>query len=104
MKRALAVALVLACTAPGADAQTTSRFRDAEDGALDLSDYLLRHRGVLPVPILVTEPAIGYGGGVALAYFSQSFEESARASRERGEAVTPPDISIGVGIKTENGT
>ena len=98
---ACACAIWLAMPASAADA---SRFRDADDGALDLGDYLLRHRGVLPVPIIVTEPAVGYGGGVALAYFSQSFEESARASRERGEAVVPPDISIGVGLKTENGT
>src|SRR4051812_29767531 len=72
------------------DAFDLSRFRDEDDGAIDMSNYLLRHSGVLPVPILITEPAIGYGGGFALAYFSQSFEESARASRERGEAVTPP--------------
>ena len=92
------------CLAMPAFAADTGRFRDAEDGAFDASDYLLRHRGVLPVPIIVTEPAIGYGGGVALAYFSQSFEERARESRERGEAVVPPDVSIGVGLKTENGT
>jgi hypothetical protein len=102
--RVLSAAIVLALAAPAATAEVPSKFRDEEDGALDLSDHLLRHRGVLPVPILVTEPAIGYGGGVALAYFSQSFEERALASRERGEAVVPPDITIGVGLKTENGT
>jgi hypothetical protein len=26
------------------------KLRDPEDGALDASDYLLRHRGVLPAP------------------------------------------------------
>jgi surface antigen Omp85-like protein len=106
-RRAAAFGLALACAmlaAPCVRAEGPSRYRDAEDGALDLSDYLLRHRGALPVPIIVTEPAIGYGGGLALAYFSQSFEERAQASRERGESVTPPDISVGFGIKTENGT
>ena len=98
----LAIALCMLALAARAD--FFDKFRDADDGAIDLSDYLLRHRGVLPVPIIVTEPAVGYGGGVALAYFSQSFEESARISQERGEAVIPPDITVGVGFKTENGT
>jgi hypothetical protein len=102
VRRAVAGAL-LALGAQHAHA-LPERLVDAEDGAFDASDYLLRHRGILPVPIVVTEPAIGYGGGVALAYFSQSFEERAEDSRRRGEAVIPPDIAIGVGIKTENGT
>jgi hypothetical protein len=59
---------------------------------------------VLPVPIVVTEPAVGYGGGVALAYFSQSFEQRAEESRARGAPITPPDIALGFGIRTENGT
>jgi hypothetical protein len=37
---------------------------------LDMSNYLLRGNGVLPVPIFITEPAIGYGLGVALLHFS----------------------------------
>jgi hypothetical protein len=98
-----AAALGLALGCPAAHA-LTEKLRDAETGELDLSDYLLRHRGALPVPLIVTEPAVGYGGGLALAYFSQSFEERARASRERGEPVTPPDIAVVAGLKTENGT
>jgi hypothetical protein len=100
--RTVVAAAMLACTQ---QAQALpERFVDAEDGALDLSDYLLRFHGALPVPVIVTEPAVGYGGGLALAYFSQSFEEQARLSRERGERVEPPDISILAGLKTENGT
>jgi len=94
----------IALASPGWAQALPDRFVDADDGELDLSDYLLRHRGVLPVPIIVTEPAVGYGGGVALAYFSQSFEQRAEASRAAGEPVIPPDISIGFGLKTENGT
>ncbi|CAB3768492.1 BamA/TamA family outer membrane protein [Paraburkholderia humisilvae] len=35
-----------------------------------MSNFLLRSNGVLPVPIFITEPAIGYGLGVALLHFS----------------------------------
>src|SRR4051812_32272791 len=98
-----AAVLVITALAPFAQAQEPSKFRD-EEGAFDLSNYLLRHRGVLPAPIIVTEPAVGYGGGVALAYFSQSFEQRAEESRAKGVAVTPPDITVAAGGKTENGT
>src|SRR4051812_20337949 len=49
-----------------AEAQTTgSRFRDPEDGKLDLSRFLAQPRAFLPVPLIVTEPAVGYGAGLA---------------------------------------
>jgi hypothetical protein len=103
--RCAALALIMtACLASLPASAIPDRFKDPEDGALDVSDYLLRHRGVLPVPLVVTEPAVGYGGGVALAYFSQSFAESAEAARARGERVQPPDIVGAAGIRTENGT
>jgi hypothetical protein len=101
-----AIVLSLACAVlvPEAHAQVPARFTDPQDGRLDMSDYLLRHRGLLPVPLVITEPAVGYGAGAAVAYFSQSFEERAEASRARGEAVTPPDITVAAAFKTENGT
>src|SRR6478609_4556509 len=102
-RRLLALAAVCAAV-PLAHGEIPEKFRDAEDGQLDMSDYLLRHRGVLPVPLIVTEPAIGYGGGLALAYFSQSFEQRAEEARARGDPVTPPNITVGFGMKTENGT
>src|SRR4029079_912254 len=80
------------------------KFQDDEDSAFDLSNYLLRHRGVLPAPMVITEPAGGYGAGVALAYFSQSFADRAEASRAAGEPIIPPDIAVAAGAKTENGT
>lgn len=74
-------------------------FTDPDDGAFDLSEWLLDRKGFLPVPILVTEPAIGYGGGIAALFFRESMREGAAAGRK-----SPPDI-YGVGAAgTENGT
>ena len=42
---------------------------DAEDGKVDISDYLSEATGYLPVPIIITEPAVGVGAGAAVAYF-----------------------------------
>ena len=79
-------------------------FTDPEDGAFDMSDYLLNRKGVFPVPIVITEPAVGYGGGVMLLYFSESLAESGRRAKESGETMTPPNVT-GVGaLGTENGS
>ena len=95
---------LLACVAAlSAQAQGwRERFVDPQDGGLDASNYLLDYRGVLPVPILITEPAVGYGGGIAAAWFSESIRDA--ASRSKGNRITPPDIYIATAIATENGT
>ena len=106
MKRGCLRFVVVLATAASATAHAGvfDRFVDESDGRFDLSDYLLRHRGVLPIPMVITEPAVGYGAGAALAYFSQSFEQRAEESKRLGKPVSPPDISLAAGIATENGT
>jgi hypothetical protein len=79
------------------------RFKDQSDGMLDLSDWLLERRGFLPVPLIITEPAVGYGAGLALAFFREPLGESARRAQETGH-VTPPNIFVVAGLATENGT
>ncbi|WP_326494491.1 MULTISPECIES: hypothetical protein [Achromobacter] len=37
---------------------------DDPDAAFDTSDFLLNRQGVFPVPMVITEPAVGYGGGL----------------------------------------
>ena len=64
----------------------SARFFDPEDGQFDLSYFLENPRGFLPIPIVVTEPAVGYGGGVAGMFL--------RPRREAGdEGWARPDIS-----------
>jgi len=73
---------------------------DPEDGMLDASDYLASARGFLPVPIIITEPAVGYGLGLAVAYFHAPNQ----IDHEEHPHYGPPSITIGFGAKTENGT
>ena len=88
------------------------KFIDPKDGKFDTSDWLLQHRGFLPVPIIVTEPAVGYGGGAALLFFHQSMDEKiAQQQIDTGETVNgkkkkllPPSISGLFGVITENET
>ena len=73
---------------------------DPEDGMLDASDYLASASGFLPIPIIITEPAVGYGLGAAVAYFHAPKELDQEEHPHHG----PPSISVGFGAKTENGT
>ena len=80
-----------------------SQFMDPKDGKIDLSQWLGGRSGFLPVPIIISDPAVGYGGGLALAYFHDKlvegeFDENTEISD------TPPSISFLAGAGTENGT
>jgi hypothetical protein len=105
MKRALplaATALMLAAFSPSGHAFMEG-FIDQDDGHLDMSDWLVNRKGFLPIPIVITEPAVGYGGGLGLMFVRNSIREGAEKAKESGH-MTPPDI-FGVGAAaTENGT
>jgi hypothetical protein len=78
-------------------------FKDPEDGQFDASKYLLERKGALPVPIIITEPAVGYGGGAALVFFQQSLSE--RAAQGSGRLrYRPPNMYGALGFGTENGS
>jgi len=74
-----------------------ARFTDPEDGQIDLSRILEKPSGFLPIPLIVTEPAVGYGGGV-VGMFLRPREEAG------AEGWARPDISAVGGLATENGT
>jgi len=77
--------------------QRVGELIDPRDGQLDVSPFLERAHGFLPVPIIVTEPAIGYGGGLA-ALFVRPRREAGSAGYER------PDLSVIGFVATANGT
>jgi hypothetical protein len=55
-----------------ADAQKKKiALKDSLDGAFDLSDYIIDAHGFIPVPILITEPALGGFGGGLIPVFIQ---------------------------------
>lgn len=78
-----------------------SNFKDARDGDFDMSNWLLKHKGALFVPIIITEPAVGTGGGVAAVFFHPP--KQSEESKESGRRI-PPDIYGVAAFKTENGT
>ena len=107
---AAALAILLASSFPspaiaqGASTNLGERWRevaaeafDPTDGMLDLGPFLERARGFLPIPIVVTEPAVGFGGGLAAMFV--------RPRREAGsEGFARPNLSAVGAAFTENGT
>lgn len=73
---------------------------DHEDGQLDISGYLSQAYGFLPIPSLITEPAVGYGALVALVYLHDTFDGK---ESDSGRNI-PPSVSGVVLAATENGT
>ena len=106
LRRAAAIAAYCALVLspePSRAASFMDMFEDPTDGQFDTSEWLLNKRGLLPVPIIITEPAVGYGGGAALLFFhSSEKDEEKRASDE--PLGLPPGVSAVFGGGTENGT
>lgn len=75
-------------------------FISKEDGAVDLSVYLDNAVGIIPMPIIITEPAVGFGGGLSLVYFHRR-KKNAQGEVQKG---LPPSLSTIAGAYTANGT
>ena len=88
------------------------QFIDPHDGKFDTSNWLINKKGFLPVPIIVTEPAVGFGAGAALLFFHtkkdeqylKEAEKSFQEGSEEHKPSLPPSISGLIGLATENGT
>jgi len=74
-----------------------SLFVSEDDGKFDISAFLSTKYGFMPMPIIVTEPAVGYGAGLNLMFLHDSLASSL-------ERKSPPSISGIVGLGTENDT
>jgi len=72
-------------------------FRSGEDGWLDVSGFLDKQYGFLPVVLPITEPAVGYGAAAGLMFISKPLGE-AQAGFGR------PDITVVGALGTENGS
>jgi hypothetical protein len=84
--------------------QRFSGFRDPQDGRLDLSQWLLERKGVLPVPLIITEPALGVGFGVMGLYFRESMQERSEKARVTGRLTPPGHLCAGRLPAPTNGT
>lgn len=98
------LALLMALAAPPAGANFFQDYLvDPGDGMLDASRYLSEvPMGFLPVPTVITEPAVGFGLGIGALFFHESEEQ--RAQRTDTGVLLPENISVAGLAATENGT
>ena len=104
------VALTVMQTALGQEAEEpVSKFRDPADGKFDMSKYLSENAfGFLPVPVIITDPAVDGGLGVIGLFFHETEEqqEKRRQALQGGEAgaeaLLTPSISAVGGAFTGN--
>jgi hypothetical protein len=80
-------------------------FKDSIDSKFDLSDYIIDANGFVPVPYIITEPALGGFGGALFPIFIKK-RPAYRDSVKGRLRITPiaPDITGGGAIYTANKT
>ncbi|MCG9722007.1 BamA/TamA family outer membrane protein [Shewanella sp. Isolate7] len=108
IRKLLYCALLMASSQAVAD---SSYFFDEQDGQLDLGRHLAENAyGFLPIPVVITEPAIGVGGGLVGLFLHETEEEKAlrmqkaRESIEGGAQLVPAAMTLVGAAGTENGT
>jgi hypothetical protein len=73
------------------------QFTDPKDGRVDVSNWLLDNMvGFFPIPVVITEPAVGYGGGAALLFFKPQVDENGNRDKSK-----KPDTFALIGAGTE---
>ena len=95
--------------APATKLSFSQKFKDSTDGKLDFSEFVGSARGFLPIPIIVTEPAVGFGGGLTLVFLHDSIKNRAELARQKApdgtpKRIPPPSVSGLAGFVTENGS
>jgi hypothetical protein len=75
-----------------------SILKDTLDGKLDLSSFLIDSKGFVPVPVIITEPAVGGFGGL----IAPMFIIPKKVAGYKG--YIPPDITAAMGMYTANGS
>ena len=78
----------VAVTSWAADGGKPSRLFDADDGWLDLSQFLDTAYGFVPLISPITEPAVGYGAAAALVFIDRQTSQ-ARNSATRVQTLRP---------------
>ncbi|MEZ9198745.1 BamA/TamA family outer membrane protein [Shewanella sp. 10N.286.54.B9] len=105
------ILLCMLLTASSSVVAEKSYFFDEKDGQFDLGYHLAENAyGFLPIPVLITEPAVGIGGGLIGLFLHESEEEKehrrqqALSSIDGGAQLIPAAMTMVGAGGTANGT
>lgn len=91
LKLLLFLFTITLCVPESFSQKEQKKFRDTLDNALDFSNFLINHHGVLPFVMPITEPAVGFGLAFGGLHFIPKKDPNQR-----------PDIILAVGGLTTN--
>src|SRR5262245_26590519 len=91
ISRSAGAALLLGVATAGQAAESESLFVDPEDGWFDVSAFVAKAYGFVPVAAPITEPAVGYGAAAALVFVDRDPNAGPAA---------PPDLYAAGGMLT----
>jgi hypothetical protein len=79
--------------------------KDSLDGKLDVSDYMIESHGIIPIPIIITEPALGgFGGAIAPIYIKRRTPYTDSINGQLKLTPVQPDVTGGIAVYTVNNT
>lgn len=106
MKALSTIITSLLLVTSAAQASIMEQFIDPKDGAFDASNWLIDNAvGFLPVPFIITEPAVGTGLGMSALFFHPNEKFKTEVENDvDAVAKLPPSISGVIGFGTDNGT
>ena len=79
--------------------------KDSLDGKFDLSDYLIYAKGFVPIPFIITEPAVGgFGGALIPVFISKNPPYQDSINGKLVTTPTAPNITGGAALYTANNT
>jgi hypothetical protein len=100
------IAIIIALAVAPASAGMLDKLKDPETGQIDITNWLMSGGGFLPVPIIITEPALGFGLGLAPTFFHDfnhpGVDKKSLTLEEKLEY--PPSATAGFAAYTTNGS
>ncbi len=76
-------------------------FKDPQDGAFDVSEWIIDYNGFIPMPIIITEPALGGFGGALVPIF---IKQNKPVEVDGKIYPMPPNTTAAFGGYTLNGS
>lgn len=75
-----------------------AQFKDPQDSKFDMSKYLLENlAGFMPVPIIITEPAVDGGLGLAPIFFHKPKQDQMKPDAD-GKVILPNITAVALGV------
>lgn len=111
MKKIKLLASIAALLSTTVAYASSSQFFDTLDGQFDASQYLSENAyGFLPVPVIITDPAVDGGLGVVGLFFHENDDErdarleAMQNAENASNHIMPPSVSAAMGVYTGNGS